>query len=75
MAAWQLKLEISYNSQAVEQNNRVLKRLVSSVSYMSPSNFKMVVTIFMAAQNFIRLNTMDEEWDVLKSLLLITLIL
>ena len=75
MAACQLKLEISYNSQAVEQNNRVLKRLVSSVSYMSPSNFKMVVTIFMAAQNFIQLNTMDEEWDVLKSLLLITLIL
>ena len=43
-----------------EQNNRVLKRLVSSVSYMSPSNFKMVMTIFMAAQNFVRRITNDD---------------
>ena len=54
----QLKLNLEklafYCSQAVEQNNWVLKRLVSSVSYMSPSNFKMVMTIFMAAQNFVR---------------------
>ena len=42
------------NSQAVEQNNRVLKRLVSSVSYMTPGNFRMVLTIFMSASNFVR---------------------
>ena len=41
-------------SQAVEQNNRTLKRLVSSVSYMKPTNFKRVLTIFMSAQNFMR---------------------
>ena len=44
-----------YSSQAIEQLNRVLKRLVSSVSYMTPSNFKMAVTLFMASQNYLRL--------------------
>ena len=42
----------SENSQAIEQLNRVLKRLVSNVSYMTPSNFKMVVTLFMASKNY-----------------------
>ena len=42
------------NSQAVEQNNRVLKRLVSSVSYMTPKNFQMVITTFISASNYVR---------------------
>ena len=50
-----------YSSQAIEQLNRVLKRLVSSVSYMTPANFKMVVTIFMASQNFLRRKLSDEQ--------------
>ena len=52
-----------YSSQAIEQLNRVLKRLVSSVSYMSPSNFKMVVTLFMASQNYLRLRLEPEVLD------------
>ena len=44
---------IPFCSQAVEQQNRVLKRLISSVSYMTPFNFKMVVTLFMVMLNFI----------------------
>ena len=56
-----IQLLSTYSSQAIEQLNRVLKRLVSSVSYMTPSNFKMVVTIFMASQNYLRRKLGDSD--------------
>ena len=48
-------------SQGPEQLNQILKRVVGSVSYMSPPNFKMVVTIFMAAHNYVRTEHMQHQ--------------
>ena len=51
---------ISYHSvfcfsQGIEQLNRVLKRLASSVCYMTSKHFKLTLSVFMAGQNYLRL--------------------
>ncbi len=42
-------------SQGIEQLNRVLKRLASSVCYMTSKHFKLTLSVFMAGQNYLRL--------------------
>ena len=51
---------IFVHSQGAEQLNRVLKRLASSVSYMTARNFRLTLSVFMAGQNHLRM----ESWHM-----------
>ena len=50
-----IDMHLLFSSQGVEQLNRELKQLATSVSYMTEKNFRLTLSVFMAGKNFLRL--------------------